>query len=96
MARVTERVDAYHAAFLLGPRVNAGGRVGRSDLGARLLATDDPVLAGDLARQLDVYNEERRALETEVQEAATRQAEAQAARQSASAVPRRRKVGIQV
>jgi single-stranded-DNA-specific exonuclease len=79
VARVTDRVDAYHAAFLLGPRVNAGGRVGRSDLGARLLATEDPVLAGDLARQLDVYNEERRALETEVQEAATRQAEAQAA-----------------
>jgi single-stranded-DNA-specific exonuclease len=79
VARVNDRVDAYHAAFLLGPRVNAGGRVGRSDLGARLLATDDPALAGDLARQLDAYNEERRALENEVQEAALRQAEAQAA-----------------
>jgi len=79
VARVNERVEAYHAAFLLGPRVNAGGRVGRADLGARLLATDDPILAGDLARQLDVFNGERRALETEVQQAATRQAEAQAA-----------------
>jgi single-stranded-DNA-specific exonuclease len=79
VARVNERVEAYHAGFLLGPRVNAGGRVGRSDLGARLLATDDPVLAGELAQQLDAYNEERRALETEVQEAAMRQAEAQAA-----------------
>jgi single-stranded-DNA-specific exonuclease len=79
VARVNDRVDAYHAAFLLGPRVNAGGRVGRSDLGARLLATDDPIMAGDLARQLDAYNGERRALETEVQEQATRQAEAQAA-----------------
>lgn len=79
VARVNDRVDAYHAAFLLGPRVNAGGRVGRSDLGARLLATDDPALAGDLARQLDAYNHERRALENEVQEAAMRQAEAQAA-----------------
>src|SRR5690349_19394912 len=78
VARVNDRVDAYHAAFLLGPRVNAGGRVGRSDLGARLLATEDPVLAGDLARQLDAYNAERRAIESEVQEAATRQAEAQA------------------
>jgi single-stranded-DNA-specific exonuclease len=78
VARVNDRVDAYHAAFLLGPRVNAGGRVGRSDLGARLLATDDPIMAGDLARQLDAYNGERRALETEVQEQATRQAEAQA------------------
>jgi single-stranded-DNA-specific exonuclease len=79
VARVSERVEAYHAAFLLGPRVNAGGRVGRSDLGARLLATDDPVLAGALAQQLDTYNEERRALEAEVQEAAIRQADAQAA-----------------
>ncbi|MGH6892070.1 MAG: single-stranded-DNA-specific exonuclease RecJ [Dongiaceae bacterium] len=79
VARVNERVEAYHAAFLLGPRVNAGGRVGQSDLGARLLATDDPVVAGDLACQLDAYNEERRAIETEVLEAATRQAEAQAA-----------------
>jgi single-stranded-DNA-specific exonuclease len=79
VARVNDRVDAYHAAFLLGPRVNAGGRVGRSDLGARLLATDDPIMAADLARQLDAYNDERRALETEVQEQATRQAEAQAA-----------------
>jgi single-stranded-DNA-specific exonuclease len=79
VARIKDRVDAYHAAFLLGPRVNAGGRVGRSDLGARLLATEDPALAGDLARQLEAYNEERRALEMEVHEAATRQAEAQAA-----------------
>ena len=79
VARVNDRVDAYHAAFLLGPRVNAGGRVGRSDLGARLLATEDPALAGDLARQLDAYNEERRTLENVVQEAAIAQAEAQAA-----------------
>jgi single-stranded-DNA-specific exonuclease len=79
VARVNERLDAYHAGFLLGPRVNAGGRVGQSDLGARLLATDDPIVAADLARQLDAYNEERRALETEVLEAAVHQAEAQAA-----------------
>ena len=79
VARVNGRVDAYHAAFLLGPRVNAGGRVGQSDLGARLLATEDAIQAADLARQLDTYNEERRALEDEVLAAATRQAEAQAA-----------------
>jgi single-stranded-DNA-specific exonuclease len=79
VAQVNERVEAYHAAFLLGPRVNAGGRVGRSDLGARLLATDDPILAAELAQQLDLYNEERRALEAEVQDAAIRQADAQAA-----------------
>ena len=79
VARVTERVEAYHAGFLLGPRVNAGGRVGRSDLGARLLSTDEPTVAGELARQLDAYNEERRALEAQVQDAAISQADAQAA-----------------
>ncbi|HET6619373.1 MAG TPA: single-stranded-DNA-specific exonuclease RecJ [Dongiaceae bacterium] len=79
VARVTERVEAYHAGFLLGPRVNAGGRVGRSDLGARLLSTEESTVAGELARQLDAYNDERRALEAQVQEAAIRQADAQAA-----------------
>ena len=78
VARMDERVEAYHAGFLLGPRVNAGGRVGKSDLGARLLSTDDPILANELARQLDVYNQERRAIEDEVLADAMRQAEAQA------------------
>ena len=45
----TSRIDAYHLGFVLGPRVNAGGRVGAADLGARLLATDDPALAAELA-----------------------------------------------
>ena len=40
VARINEKPSAYHAGFLLGPRVNAGGRVGRSDLGARLLSTE--------------------------------------------------------
>jgi single-stranded-DNA-specific exonuclease len=75
---VTDRVDAAHAAFLLGPRVVrwARGAVGSG----RAAAGDRGSGAGRrLARQLDVYNNERRVLETEVQEAATRQAEAQAA-----------------
>ena len=42
VAGISERAGAYHLGFLLGPRINAGGRVGRSDLGARLLSTDDP------------------------------------------------------
>ena len=56
-------IDAYHLGFVLGPRVNAGGRVGAADLGARLLATDDPALAADLARRLDDFNRERREIE---------------------------------
>jgi single-stranded-DNA-specific exonuclease len=70
MAGVNEPLDAYHLGFAIGPRVNAGGRVGAADLGARLLATDDPVLAAQLARRLDAYNSERRDIEARVLAAA--------------------------
>jgi single-stranded-DNA-specific exonuclease len=60
----------FEAGFILGPRINAGGRIGRADLGARLLSTDDPAEAADLARQLDGLNTERKAVETEIIEAA--------------------------
>jgi single-stranded-DNA-specific exonuclease len=60
--------DTFAAGFMLGPRINAGGRVGKSDLGARLLSTRSPQEAADLARQLDALNTERRAIETAVQE----------------------------
>ena len=53
--------------FALGPRINAGGRVGKSDLGVRLLTTDDPQEAQDIAEELDRLNEERRTIETGVQ-----------------------------
>ena len=66
VAGVEERLDAYHAGFVLGPRVNAGGRVGESELGARLLSSDDPEEARDLARRLDTFNRERRAIEAAV------------------------------
>jgi single-stranded-DNA-specific exonuclease len=70
VAGIGEPLDAYHLGFVLGPRVNAGGRVGEADLGARLLATGDPVLAADLAGRLDVYNRERREIEGRTLEAA--------------------------
>jgi single-stranded-DNA-specific exonuclease len=70
VAGVNEPLDAYHLGFTLGPRVNAGGRVGAADLGARLLATDDPALADDLAQRLDTHNRERRDLEARTLEAA--------------------------
>jgi single-stranded-DNA-specific exonuclease len=56
----------FECGFILGPRINAGGRIGRSDLGARLLATDDPAEAADLAAQLDALNHERRSVEAEI------------------------------
>jgi single-stranded-DNA-specific exonuclease len=66
VAGIGERLDAYHAGFILGPRVNAGGRVGEADLGARLLASDDPIAAREIARHLDALNAERREIEARV------------------------------
>jgi len=62
----------FHAGFMLGPRINAGGRIGRSDLGARLLSTDDPEEAAALAAELDALNASRKEVEREVVEAAVR------------------------
>jgi single-stranded-DNA-specific exonuclease len=70
LCKLAEKPDAWHAGFILGPRVNAGGRVGASDLGARMLSTDDPREAAELARILDQHNTERRAIEAEVLEEA--------------------------
>jgi single-stranded-DNA-specific exonuclease len=70
VAGICEPIDTYHLGFVLGPRVNAGGRVGDAELGARLLATDDPAVAGELAARLDAYNRERRDIEARTLEAA--------------------------
>ena len=69
-ADIDEPLDTYHFGFVLGPRVNAGGRIGAADLGARLLATDAPAEAAELAGRLDVYNRERREIEARALEAA--------------------------
>ena len=74
VARMDRAPTAYHLGFLLGPRVNAGGRIGRADLGARLLATDDPHEAAALAERLDQLNTERRDIEAAVRAAAEAQA----------------------
>jgi single-stranded-DNA-specific exonuclease len=70
VSRLDERPNAYHLGFLLGPRVNAGGRVGEADLGVRLLTTPDPAEARALAQRLDGYNQERQAIEAGVLEQA--------------------------
>jgi single-stranded-DNA-specific exonuclease len=62
--------SVFHVGFILGPRINAGGRIGRSDLGARLLSTDDPEEAAALAAELDALNASRKDVEREVTEAA--------------------------
>jgi len=69
-ARLNRAPSCSDLGFALGPRINAGGRVGKSDLGVRLLTTTDPEEARLIAQELDRLNEERRAIEAQVQEAA--------------------------
>ncbi|UWR77217.1 single-stranded-DNA-specific exonuclease RecJ [Phaeobacter inhibens] len=76
VSRMDSAPSTYHLGFLLGPRVNAGGRIGKADLGARLLATSDPVEAEAIAARLDELNTERRDIENAVRAAALEQAEA--------------------
>lgn len=63
VASLNGTLEPYHLGFVLGPRVNAGGRVGRCDLGARLLSTDDAEEAACIARELDALNQQRREIE---------------------------------
>lgn len=70
VAGIAEAPGTYHAGFVLGPRINAGGRIGASGLGARLLSTDDGGEAEVIARQLDALNRERREIEARVFEQA--------------------------
>ena len=76
VAKLDSAPTAYHLGFVLGPRVNAGGRIGKADLGARLLASNDPNEARSLAERLDQLNAERREVEASVRAAAMEQAEA--------------------
>ncbi|PTD22965.1 single-stranded-DNA-specific exonuclease RecJ [Sphingomonas fennica] len=69
-ARLDRAPTCTDLGFALGPRINAGGRVGKSDLGVRLLTTEDPEEARTIAAELDRLNGERRAIEMLVTEAA--------------------------
>ncbi len=72
-SRLNRAPTCSDLGFALGPRINAGGRVGESTLGVRLLTTQDPEEARTIAAQLSALNEERRAIEQAVQEAAEAQ-----------------------
>jgi single-stranded-DNA-specific exonuclease len=72
VAKGSGPAGVFHAGFILGPRINAGGRIGRSDLGARLLSTDDPDEATALAAELDALNASRKEVEKEILEEAVR------------------------
>ena len=76
-SRLSRAPTCSDLGFALGPRINAGGRVGKSDLGVRLLTTEDEAEAAQIAAELDRLNEERRAIEAAVGEAAEVLAKAQ-------------------
>jgi single-stranded-DNA-specific exonuclease len=76
-ARATGPLNPYHLGYLIGPRINAGGRIGDASLGAKLLAIDDEHQALVIAAQLNELNGERQRIEIEAVEEATRVAEAE-------------------
>ena len=76
VARLDTAPTAYHLGYVLGPRINAGGRIGKADLGARLLCCTNPHEAAAMADKLEELNTERRRVEASVRLAAMEQAEA--------------------
>ncbi|PWJ87365.1 exonuclease RecJ [Mesorhizobium loti] len=79
VSRIGEPISTFHLAYLIGPRINAGGRIGDAALGSRLLATDDPVEARTIAETLDRLNQERQLMEQEMLAAARAEADAELA-----------------
>jgi len=86
IARIGEPLNSFHFSFLIGPRINAGGRIGDAALGARLLATDDPLEAEEIAAVLEDLNRERQALERAMLEEARAEADAEIAGERGPAV----------
>jgi single-stranded-DNA-specific exonuclease len=76
-AGLAQAPTPYHLGFVLGPRINAGGRIGDAALGARLLSIDDEAEAARIAQLLDKLNKERKAIEAEMLEQAMAEAERQ-------------------
>ncbi|MGH1399350.1 MAG: single-stranded-DNA-specific exonuclease RecJ [Alphaproteobacteria bacterium] len=78
VSRITGELAPYHAGYVLGPRINAGSRVHQSDLGARLLSTDDAQAANDIAWTLNDCNDKRKAIQGDMEREALAQVEAEA------------------
>lgn len=66
LAGLDEEPTAYHLGFVIGPRINAGGRVGKSDLGARILSSEDESEIEEIAKELELLNRQRKEIETQV------------------------------
>lgn len=86
VARIGEPLAPYHLSFIIGPRINAGGRIGDAALGARLLATEDQIEANAIAERLDGLNAERQAMEKVMLDEARAEAEAELSRGEGPAV----------
>lgn len=82
VARIGEPINPFHFGFMIGPRINAGGRIGDASLGTKLLTEDDANKAAEIAQELDRLNTERQAIEVQMVEEA--KAEAEREMQSAS------------
>ena len=78
ISELTEAINCYHLGFVIGPRINAGGRIGDSSLGAALLSTRNYQQALEISKELDVHNNNRRAIESVILEEAYMIAESQA------------------
>lgn len=74
-AGIDEEINSYHLGFVMGPRINAGGRVGKSDLGAKILSTNDYELASTIAKDLEQFNQQRKEIEAIALEEAIAQIE---------------------
>jgi single-stranded-DNA-specific exonuclease len=77
IARLNGPATTFHLGFLIGPRINAGGRIGDAALGARLLSSDDPAECEQISAELDRLNQERQAIEVAMLEEAVAEAEAE-------------------
>ncbi|PCJ24537.1 MAG: single-stranded-DNA-specific exonuclease RecJ [Rickettsiales bacterium] len=77
VAEISEALSCYHLGFILGPRINAGGRVGKASLGANLLSTGSKLEADKISAELDRYNEERKVIEMTMLEEASEMAKNQ-------------------
>jgi len=86
VGKATGPASSYHAGFVYGPRINAGGRIGKADLGARLLSTDDTSVAAEIAAELDTLNLQRRDIERAVTDEAIAQIEGDPVKRNASVI----------
>jgi single-stranded-DNA-specific exonuclease len=83
VAAIGEPLNPFHFGFLIGPRINAGGRIGNAALGSMVLSENDPNRAAEIAAELDRLNKERQAIEVEM----VAEAKAEAERDMASGTP---------